>query len=135
MALSAILKRQIEEDVITKDIFVSTRFVNDDGSIEPFKIKQLTSEDEAKINKTVTRRMEKPAPGVTPEEIYLHELILTSTVYPNFHSKEVQDAVGCFNALDALRKLLTRVEMEVLVDNIKQFMEEEREGIDALKNE
>lgn len=108
-----------------KEVIVSNRFKNQDGTVRPFKIKQLTQEE----NERIARKCKRPVKrnGVTTMELdeilYSQQMVVASVVEPDFHSTELCEHYGTLNPLEVPSKMLTVQEFSVLSDAILQGAE------------
>lgn len=79
-----------------KDVMVSDRFLNDDGTPMMFRVRALSQADNDKLVKQSTRQV-KTGNQMTEKldtSEYARRIIVAGTVFPNFAAKEVCDAAG-----------------------------------------
>lgn len=107
-----------------KEVIVSDRFRNENGSVEPFKIKALTQAENDEITKK-SRKVVKTN-GVTQEVFdpveYNRRLIVTATIHPDFKSKEICDCYGVVDPLLVPGIMLKPGEYTALVEAISGLM-------------
>ena len=110
----------------SKEVIVSDRFKNEDGTIRPFKIKQLTQEDNERIARKCKRPKKKNG-NVSmefDEILYSQNIILESVIEPDFRNAELCEHYGTLNPLEVPSKMLTVQEYSVLSNAILQDLEE-----------
>ena len=92
----------------TKEVFVSKRFKDENGNIQPFKIRTLTLEENNKII-NMCRKFRKEN-GVNVEYLdnieLSRRLIVEAVVEPDFKSKELCEHFGVLDPLLVPEKVL-----------------------------
>lgn len=103
-----------------KEIVISKRFLDEDGSPIPFKIRALTQEENDVITKQATRRWKEN--GQSMERLdsvdFTRRMVVAATVEPDFSSKELCDGCGVMDPLLVPGKLLLSGEYARLVKEI-----------------
>lgn len=118
-----------------KEVIVSNRFKNEDGTIRPFKIKQLTQEE----NEQIARKCKRPVKrnGIQTMELdeilYSKHMVVESVIEPDFRNAELCEHYGTLNPLDVPSKMLTVKEFGILSDAILQGAENDA-PFDEAKN-
>lgn len=119
----------------TKEVFVSKRFKDENGNIQPFKIRTLTLEENNKII-NMCRKFRKEN-GVNAEYLdnieLSRRLIVESVVEPDFKSKELCEHFGVLDPLLVPEKMLRSGECNKLMAAIKELAEDSSQ-IDEVKN-
>ena len=96
--LSAFLHpvRPVNEE---REVFVSDRFVGEDGEPLKFKIRALSQEENERLRKLCTRP--KKVNGQQVEEFdgseFANLVVVEATLFPDFRSKELCDGLGVVN--------------------------------------
>lgn len=104
----------------TREIFVSRRFLGEDGEPVLFKIRALTQEE----NNRLTRKCLRPAKGGRRGEKELDSIeygsrvLVAATVEPDFSSEELCKAYGTLDPLEVPGKMLLAGEYRRLTDAI-----------------
>lgn len=117
-SLSAFLNPvQVQE---TRDIVISKRFVGEEGSPVPFRIRSLTqAENEALRKRSMkTRRVNGQAQEYLDSAEFSSRMIVAATVEPDFSSKELCDAYGALDPLMVPGKMLLAGEYAALMSAI-----------------
>lgn len=112
--LSAFLNPTYTEQ--TAEVYVSDRFLGDDGKPVAFKIKALNQETLELIAKRSTR--EQTIDGRKVNAIdkvqHLNRCLVESCIYPDFKSKELCEHYGTLDPVDLPKKMLFVKEYEKL---------------------
>jgi hypothetical protein len=112
--LSAFLNPTYTEQ--TAEVFISDRFLDDDGKPIAFKLKTLTQETLELISKR--SRKEQTIDGRKVSAIdkveHLNRCLVEACVYPNFKEKELCEHFGTLDPVDVPRKMLLVKEYEKL---------------------
>lgn len=112
--LSAFLNPTYTEQ--TAEVFVSDRFLDDNGNPVAFKIKTLKQETLELISKR--SRHEQTIDGrkvsVLDKAEHLNRCIVEACVYPNFKEKELCERYGTLDPVDLPKKMLLVKEYEKL---------------------
>lgn len=91
-----------------KEIVISRRFQDEDGSPVPFKIRALTQEENDRLIKASTRSVRvdgQPVEKLDSAE-YNRRVVVAGTVEPDFRAKELCDAYGVLDPLQVPGKML-----------------------------
>ena len=107
----------------TKKVQISKRFIGESGEPVPFEIKAITQEEnQGLIRKNTKSKMV----GGSKVEIfdnakYSNDLIVASTVQPDFTDAELCKAYGCIDPATVPAKMLRAGEYTALVQEIMEF--------------
>lgn len=122
-----------------KDVVISKRFLDKDGTPQPFRIKALTQADNERIMRSCTKvskengqRVEKMDNGE-----YTRRLVVEATVLPNFADKSLCDRYKTLNPYDVPGKMLRAGEFAALSKEIMQlsgFNQSFDEAVEEAKN-
>lgn len=103
-----------------KEIVISNRFLDENGTPVPFKIRALSQEETDAITKKATRQMK--INGQMTEKLdsvdFSRRMVVTATVEPDFTSKEVCDHFGVMDPLLVPGKMLLSGEYAKLMQEI-----------------
>ena len=103
-----------------KEIVISNRFLDENGTPVPFKIRALSQEETDAITKKATRQMK--INGQMTEKLdsvdFSRRMVVTATVDPDFTSKEVCDHFGVMDPLLVPGKMLLSGEYAKLMQEI-----------------
>lgn len=103
-----------------KEIVISNRFLDENGTPVPFKIRALSQEETDAITKKATRQMK--INGQMTEKLdsvdLSRRMVVTATVEPDFTSKEVCDHFGVMDPLLVPGKMLLSGEYAKLMQEI-----------------
>lgn len=137
MSLKSFLNPTYTE--LTKEIEVSKRFKNDDGSIAKFKIKSIPQSENERLIKECTKRYKSKGEWI--EELdkiaYQKKIILTCTIEPDFADSELCKLHGVLNPLDVPGRMLLTGEYAKLANaimDINEFGPDEETLMDEAKN-
>lgn len=126
--LSGFLKPTVTET--TASVMVSKRFVDEDGNPIPFLIKTISQE----VNEKLIKKHTKPVKSKngTRDKLdsarYQNELVVLSTVQPDFSMKDICDAYGVIDPMDVPKKMLLMGEFANLtkaIMDLNGFKDEE----------
>lgn len=119
-----------------KEVVISNRFVNEDGTLAPFKIRALTQEENDKITKQSTRQIK--VNGQIMEKMdsteYAKRIIVAATIEPNFAQKELCDHYGVMDPLLVPGKMLLSGEYNRLIKEITALSGFDLDIEEAAKN-
>lgn len=120
-----------------KEVIISKRFKNEDGSVAPFKIKALTQAENDEISKKSRKAVKTN--GMVQEVFdpveYNRRLIVAATVHPDFKSKEICDHYGVVDPLLVPGLMLKPGEYTALVEAVSNLMGFRNEFVEEqLKN-
>ena len=106
-----------------KEVVISKRFLDENGSPVPFKIRALSQEENDKITKQATRRTKESGQSVDrlDNADYARRIILEATVEPDFRAKEMCDRYGVLDPLQVPGKMLLSGEYRKLMDAIMEL--------------
>lgn len=103
-----------------KEIVISNRILDENGTPVPFKIRALSQEETDAITKKATRQMK--INGQMTEKLdsvdFSRRMVVTATVEPDFTSKEVCDHFGVMDPLLVPGKMLLSGEYAKLMQEI-----------------
>ena len=106
-----------------KELVISKRFLNEDGSPAKFKIRAVTQEENDAITKRATRRVK--VDGMPVEQLdnvdYSRRLVVAATVEPDFSARELCDAYGVADPLLVPGKMLLSGEYARLMKAISDL--------------
>lgn len=106
-----------------REIVISKRFQDENGSPAPFKVRAITQEENAAITKRATKM--RRVNGQMQEYIDPSELsarmVVAATVEPDFSSKEICDAYGVMDPLLVPGKMLLSGEYARLLQEISEL--------------
>lgn len=104
---------------ITEEVYVSNRFVGEDGQKLPFKIKAMSGEAYASYRKEALRVTAK---GVDFDTKRFNELVVINhTIDPNFRDAEAVKAAGCVTPEQYLYRSLLAGEIDALAAKISEL--------------
>lgn len=133
MGIELFFKKQ---EVVTKEVVVSDRFVDGEGKPVAFRIKSITAKDDQILkNACVTIDMKTKLPK-TDTGKYQAMLCAACVVYPDLGSAELQDSYGVRNKPDLLSEMLLPGELATLMEEVAQLngFKPMKELIDEAKN-
>lgn len=122
----------------TKDVCVSNRFQNEDGTPATFTIRAITQDHNNLLIKQSTRK--EKVKGQIIENLnkteYQKRLVLACAVEPDFTSKELCDVYGVVDPMDAPGKMLFAGEYAKLIEHVMDIngFKDEEELADEAKN-
>lgn len=108
------------------EYIVSSRFVNEDKSPIPFKLKPISSKENNNIRKGCYIKVAIPGKKnqFTREfdtNKYITELAIACVTYPNLNDKELQDFYKVMSASDLLGVMLTPAEFDNLSEKLQEL--------------
>jgi hypothetical protein len=119
--LAAFLKPIESKDV--REIAISERFVNEDGTIAKFAIRSIMQSENELLIKQATKVTRHN--GVKNEDYdrkdYQRRLVVACVETPDFKSEEMCKAYGCIDPLDVPGEMLRAGEFNMLVAAIMEF--------------
>lgn len=116
MDLYAFLHPEKPED-IKKEVIISERFKNQDGTVQPFIIKPLT---QGKVEQLARECKIKAQHNKNYDaEVELgNKMIIAATVVPDFTARELCDAYGTLDPVEVVKKMLLYGEATALAKAI-----------------
>lgn len=106
-----------------KEVIISDRFQDEDGSPVPFKIRALTQEQNDAIIKQATRRVK--VNGQPTEQLdsvdFSRRMVVAATVEPDFQNSELCAAYGVMDPLQLPGKMLLSGEYSKLLQAINDL--------------
>lgn len=120
--LSAFLHPIQAED---KEVFISKRFLDEEGNPVPFKIRAIPQSENDKLVKLSTKTYKENGQKieVLDKVQYSRRLIVSGTVEPDFSAKEMCDAYKTLDPLEVPGKMLLAGEYQKLADEIATLSE------------
>lgn len=108
-----------EDRIKTKKVYISDRFIDDNGDIVPFVISTITP----RKLKECRKQAEVVLNGETKvdNEIFESELLKATIIYPDLKDVELQDSYGALGEINLLEEMLTAGEYNSLTDAIQKF--------------
>lgn len=120
------------------EVFVSNRFVGDDGKPVPFVIKAVTEDVNADIRKRATPSI-SIVKGRQVREFdsnkYLTGLCVASVVEPDLKNSELQKSYGVIGEADLLNAMLLPGEYAVLLSEVQKINGYDNEKFESVKEE
>jgi len=120
-----------------KDVFISKRFLGEDGKPVPFRIRSITQAENDVLRRKATRVYK--VDGQRVEEMnnvdYTNRLIVAATVEPDFSKKEMCDAYGQLDPLQVPGKMLYAGEFAKLSEEILKISGFDKDGREAIDDE
>lgn len=106
-----------------KEVFVSSRFQDENGQPVPFKIRALTQEENDVIVRQATRRVTVEGQPVDKLDSvdFARRMVVAATVEPDFQAKEMCDAYGVLDPLLVPGKMLLSGEYGRLLKAINEL--------------
>ena len=108
------------------EYIASTRFIDKNGKVMPFKLKSISSKENNNIRKGCYTKT--PIPGKKNQftrdfdtNKYITELAVTCITYPNLNNKELQDYYNVMSAEDLLGAMLTPAEYDDLSEKLQEI--------------
>lgn len=134
MSTSAFFKRKEVNKV--KDIIVSDEFVNEDGTIEKFRIRSISASEDRQIKKEVTYKNENGIEDID-QEAYRREVLIRCIVYPDLQDADLQDHYGVVGEIELLEAMLKSGEynnLEYQIMDINGFNKTYADKVEEAKN-
>lgn len=134
MSLYAFLNVPTEPE--EKEVYISDRFKKEDGSIQFFKIRSISQEE----NDEITRKSYKSVKvkGITQDKFdaveYNHRLVVAATIEPDFKNKELCDHFKTIDPLQLPGKMLKPGEFSKLLNEISDLSGFNDNEDNSLKN-
>lgn len=115
-----------------KEVVVSKRFLDDQGTPVPFKIRPLSQEENDAITKKATRQVKVDGQRVERLDSvdFSRRMVVAATVEPDFTGKDICDAYGVMDPLLVPGKMLLSGEYAKLVKEITKLS-----GFDDMEEE
>lgn len=112
--LSAFLNPTYTEQ--TAEVFVSDRFLDENGNPIPFKIKALNQETLELISKRSKKEqtIDGRKVSIVDKVEHLNRCLVEACVYPNFRDKELCEHYGTLDPIELPKKMLFVKEYEKL---------------------
>ncbi len=112
--LSAFLNPTYTEQ--TAEVFVSDRFLDENGNPIPFKIKALNQETLELISKLSKKEqtIDGRKVSIVDKVAHLNRCLVEACVYPNFRDKELCEHYGTLDPIELPKKMLFVKEYEKL---------------------
>ena len=108
----------------TKDVIISDRFKDEEGKVQPFKIKIITQDENEVLRKQASRPKKKNG-MIIGEELdairYNKLLVLASVIVPDFHDQELCKYYGTLDPMEVPGKMLSAGEYSKLSNAILNF--------------
>ncbi len=118
---------------LTKEVYLSDRFVDENGNKIPFKIKAMSGDEYASYRKQALKVTKN---GVDFDTKKFNEaVIINNTVEPNFRDAESIKAAGCITPEQFMYRCLLAGEIDALASKISELsgfntsVEEARETV------
>ena len=106
----------------TKDIVISRRFKDEDGAVVPFKIKNISQDENDALRRKATRLSAFNSPNGRSKEFdnarYMALVVVACTVQPKFNDAELCEAYRTMDPAEVPQKMLTPGEYSKLVQAI-----------------
>lgn len=121
------------EKLKIKEITVSNRFKNEDGSLATIKIRQLSQiENDQLIKRCMKQSIEKGIPVERLDNLkYKDEFLMACIVEPNFRDPKFPQAMNCVDPIDAMKKCFTAAEYNKILSEAMDINDTE---LDSVKN-
>lgn len=125
-----------EPIIETKDVFISDRFKDENGEVQPFTIKTLTQEELNRLtNKCRKFRRESGQPVEYLDTVELSKrIVLESVVSPDLRDSELCQAYGTLDPLELPGKLLRSGEYTLLMREISAMTDIDKDAFEMAKN-
>jgi hypothetical protein len=120
--LKAFMKPPVTDT--TEDVIISDRFTDEDGKVQPFKIRIISQEINESLHNQASRPIKKNGVVIgsqTDSTKYGNLLIVACVVYPNFKDSELCDYYKTKDPLDVPRRMLTAGEFNKLVKAVNRI--------------
>ena len=105
-----------------REVFISDRFKDENGNVVPFKIRAITQDENEELVRKSRKKVKDVAHrGETDYMEYGRRLIVATTVFPDFTSKEMCDNYGVIDPLLVPGKMLLPGEFAALSKAIMEF--------------
>ena len=120
--LKAFMKPPVTDT--TEDVIISERFTDEDGKVQPFKIRIISQEINESLHNQASRPIKKNGVVIgsqTDSTKYGNLLIVACVVYPNFKDSELCNYYKTKDPLDVPRRMLTAGEFNKLVKAVNRI--------------
>lgn len=120
--LKAFMKPPVTDT--TEDVIISDRFTDEDGKVQPFKIRIISQEINESLHNQASRPIKKNGVVIgsqTDSVKYGNLLIVACVVYPNFKDSELCNYYKTKDPLDVPRRMLTAGEFNKLVKAVNRI--------------
>jgi hypothetical protein len=120
--LKAFMKPPVTDT--TEDVIISDRFTDEDGKVQPFKIRIISQEIYESLHNQASRPIKKNGVVIgsqTDSAKYGNLLIVACVVYPNFKDSELCNYYKTKDPLDVPRRMLTAGEFNKLVKAVNRI--------------
>jgi hypothetical protein len=120
--LKAFMKPPVTDT--TEDVIISDRFTDEDGKVQPFKIRIISQEINESLHNQASRPIKKNGVVIgsqTDSTKYGNLLIVACVVYPNFKDSELCSYYKTKDPLDVPRRMLTAGEFNKLVKAVNRI--------------
>jgi hypothetical protein len=120
--LKAFMKPPVTDT--TEDVIISDRFTDEDGKVQPFKIRIISQEINESLHNQASRPIKKNGVVIgsqTDSTKYGNLLIVACVVYPNFKDSELCNYYKTKDPLDVPRRMLTAGEFNKLVKAVNRI--------------
>jgi len=105
---------------MTKEVPISDRLRDENGSLYKAKIKTMTLKEFNELKRDCTKTNKKGKPEVNSEKLNT-AIVIENTVNPNFKDAESIKKTGCINPEQYLNKVLLSGEVTALSEEILDF--------------
>lgn len=112
------------QDVQTRDVVISERFVGEDGNPAPFTIRPVSEEENQAIRRACTMKRRDRSGTVVSEfngNLYAIKMVIAGTVMPDFSAKELCDAYKTNDPAEVPGRMLLAGEFGRLSDAIAEL--------------
>ena len=120
--LKAFMKPPVTDT--TEDVIISDRFTDENGKVQPFKIRIISQEINESLHNQASRPIKKNGVVIgsqTDSVKYGNLLIVACVVYPNFKDSELCNYYKTKDPLDVPRRMLTAGEFNKLVKAVNRI--------------
>lgn len=120
--LKAFMKPPVTDT--TEDVIISDRFTDEDGKVQPFKIRIISQEINESLHNQASRPIKKNGVVIgsqTDSTKYGNLLIVACVAYPNFKDSELCNYYKTKDPLDVPRRMLTAGEFNKLVKAVNRI--------------
>lgn len=104
---------------LTKEVYVSDRFVDENGNKLPFKIKAMSGDAYASYRKEALRITKSGADFDTKR--FNELVVINHTIDPNFRDAEAINAAGCVTPEQYMYRSLLAGEIDALAAKISEL--------------
>ncbi len=110
------------------EMIVSKRFVDEEGNVIPWVLRQLTGKESNNLRKKHTKKIKNKLGRIEEQfnsEAYQEEFITSSVIFPDLRNAKLQESYNALGEYDLLQKMLSADELANLQIKISGFAEEE----------